>query len=657
MKRFILLLLMAVVSFIVNAQVVVSNVATNNSGTYVNTTDDFITFYMHLNLTNTDWASPFTFNVTATQNGSPVTVSLSNGSAATDLRYTTQDQQFRLPAGTAGKGNITLTVTPNWNSALSGTAHITDPGIFVLSSCATGPQTISYTYTSPYNLTAANNWQAYIPKFDASNGRTLTGVSIKTLSYGNTILIAEATGSSGSTITDQVNFKPLYKYNGTTIGTPPTYLMWETNGFANYDETIVGTGSAIVVPAQGSWPGDVNGSTLSAMPWSRDLRFAMIDPRNDPKWVTNATADATTDDDMFFSPFWTEKTISSTYNYSTLADLANFTGTGNIPITYSATMPSTLSAGGNTLQELQSQTQFTITVTYTYTNASCYSVSGTVYNDVNGLTGGIKDQSGLSGVSGLYAVLVDKDGIVVGTSPVSTTDGTYIISGAVDGQTYTVLITTNSATVGATAPNVQLPSGWESTGEFNGSGTGNDGTADGKSAPFTISGGNATLIDFGIKNPSAMPVTFATIEAKIANGMLMLYWTSLMEKDNDHYEIEVSKNGMNFTKIGEVLSKAANGNSDQAISYDFSKELSNAVGFLGISVFSLGIILVLNNRRRRILYSMIIVLGLILFSISCTKQNQELANNNGEKLFVRIVQVDKDGAKKYSKIVKAVKED
>lgn len=46
------------------------------------------------------------------------------------------------------------------------------------------------------------------------------------------------------------------------------------------------------------------------MPWTSNSVYAGIDPRTDPRWVTNITGNSTFDDDFYFSPFY------NTYNYN-----------------------------------------------------------------------------------------------------------------------------------------------------------------------------------------------------------------------------------------------------------------------------------------------------------------------------------------------------
>ena len=133
-------------------------------------------------------------------------------------------------------------------------------------------------------------------------------------------------------------------------------------------------------------------------------------------------------------------------------------------------------------------------------------VSGNVFNDPNG--GNVNNSTGSANVvpSGIYANLRDGNGNVVAVATVNT-DGTYSFSSVFEGN-YTVSLSTVSGTQGAAAPAVSIPSGWVSTGEFNGTpDTGNDGTINATSAPFTVATTAVTNINFGIEQPPT-PGTF-----------------------------------------------------------------------------------------------------------------------------------------------------
>ncbi|MBX2921479.1 MAG: zinc-dependent metalloprotease [Chitinophagaceae bacterium] len=63
-----------------------------------------------------------------------------------------------------------------------------------------------------------------------------------------------------------------------------------------------------------------------------------------------------------------------------------------------------------------------------------------------------------------------------------------------------------------------------------------------------------------------LPVTWLDFKAVVKNGDVLLNWSTAMEMNNSHYEIEVSKNGIDFGWLASVPSK---GNSDAATGYEY----------------------------------------------------------------------------------------
>jgi hypothetical protein len=119
----------------------------------------------------------------------------------------------------------------------------------------------------------------------------------------------------------------------------------------------------------------------------------------------------------------------------------------------------------------------------------------------------------------------------------------------------------------------------------------------------------------------------------------------------DHFEIEASKDGKNFVKIGELKTKADGGNSTAEINYSFSKEVAGVSGLLGISFFALAI----GFMKRKKLSYLFIACGLFLLfaGAACNKKENPLQTEKDGKIFIRIKQIDTDGNYQYSKIVQA----
>lgn len=150
------------------------------------------------------------------------------------------------------------------------------------------------------------------------------------------------------------------------------------------------------------------------------------------------------------------------------------------------TDPLTSPTGGSTDGEVED-----------YALRASISIAGNVFDDGDGLTNNIVDGTGTNLTGVLYVNLVDNTGVVVATAAVLS-DGTYEFAGALSGN-YTLQISTNQGVTGSPAPTITLPTGWVSTGENEGAGTGNDGTVN-TILPITITAGvQITDANFGIE--------------------------------------------------------------------------------------------------------------------------------------------------------------
>ena len=168
----------------------------------------------------------------------------------------------------------------------------------------------------------------------------------------------------------------------------------------------------------------------------------------------------------------------------------SLTGSGNVIISFAAR------------DEADVESANTGTATITFTT----SITGSVFNDVNGLTDNTVNGP-VTNAGGLNVVLVNASGSTVIATTTVGVGGTYIFTGISNG-TYSVRITTNTATVGSAPPAVALPAGWVNTGENIGITAGSDGTVDGIISLGTISA-NTVNVNFGIEErPTAGSGTF-----------------------------------------------------------------------------------------------------------------------------------------------------
>jgi len=134
-------------------------------------------------------------------------------------------------------------------------------------------------------------------------------------------------------------------------------------------------------------------------------------------------------------------------------------------------------------------------------------ISGTLYNDANGLTDNLVNGTAIGAVSGtaVYAYLVDTSGKVVNRATINQTNGTYSFTGADVVSNYTVMLSASNVGIGNVCPaaSTSLNTNWINTGDAYGvnnmSGNGvKNGTAN-CHISVTTSTSNITGVNFGIE--------------------------------------------------------------------------------------------------------------------------------------------------------------
>lgn len=152
-----------------------------------------------------------------------------------------------------------------------------------------------------------------------------------------------------------------------------------------------------------------------------------------------------------------------------------------------------------------------------------------------------------------------------------------------------------------------------------------------------------------IEGDVALWVSFGKISAYTKGNNLHVNWTTEKEVNNDHFEIEASADGEQFTVIGKVLSKAENGSSDLTLNYEWAGNTGMSVSILPYFAFVL--LLLLFARRKKMVFLTSVAISFIAFSqTGCTKDKEQITD--AENYYIRIAQIDKDGTKTYSKIVR-----
>ncbi|HYG38772.1 MAG TPA: T9SS type A sorting domain-containing protein [Cytophagales bacterium] len=106
---------------------------------------------------------------------------------------------------------------------------------------------------------------------------------------------------------------------------------------------------------------------------------------------------------------------------------------------------------------------------------------------------------------------------------------------------------------------------WEALGEHNNDWNSGEGTA----LITLIRKGLTSFSDVGggISANGSLPVEFVNFEGKFEDKAVKLNWTTASETNNDHFEVERSTDGIEFTSIGNV---AGSGNSDSRKDYEFT---------------------------------------------------------------------------------------
>jgi len=327
-----------------------------------------------------------------------------------------------------------------------------------------------------------------------------------------------------------------------------------------------------------------------------------------------------------------------------------FTGAGTLRVNY------TVSAGSCG----------TTTIVKVFAVGDCgakVTIPGNIWNDANGnaiVNGG---EAGMA--NGLWANLTDPNGNVIASVRVNT-NGTYNFqvgtSSLAASGNYSVVLTNTAKQAGDPLAIADTPTaGYGYTGVNRGGSTGVDNTnRTGKlniGNLSTVAGGTTTNpVNFGLSNdPLVLPVQFADLSAVVRAGVLFVNWSTASEKNNKSFEVEASADGVHFTAIGQVSSKAANGNSDSTLSYEFSADLAGVAmatsGFM-VALLALGALTMGLQRKRKLLLAGLMLTGLFVGAIGCQKKGSEVPD--GKNPYIRIAQIDQDGGKSYSKIVKVV---
>jgi hypothetical protein len=111
--------------------------------------------------------------------------------------------------------------------------------------------------------------------------------------------------------------------------------------------------------------------------------------------------------------------------------------------------------------------------------------------------------------------------------------------------------------------------------------------------------------------------------------------------------------------MDKIPSLAANGISATPLSYIFQRDLKKDAGAMnGIFAVFIALLILLRIKKNKIIRASG-VMGLVVMMIvlACNKKEMPAMKTTDEgKLFIRIVQVDKNGAKNVSKVIQVTQE-
>lgn len=98
-------------------------------------------------------------------------------------------------------------------------------------------------------------------------------------------------------------------------------------------------------------------------------------------------------------------------------------------------------------------------------------------------------------------------------------------------------------------------------------------TASSPAHTFTISAGAGLagscgmIIDNIVAVSAVLPMELTTFTCQVKDKLVQLNWSTAMERNNDHFEIEKSTDGTNFITVSSTGSKSKNGQSQSKLDY------------------------------------------------------------------------------------------
>ncbi|GEM_PF-6364126 len=151
--------------------------------------------------------------------------------------------------------------------------------------------------------------------------------------------------------------------------------------------------------------------------------------------------------------------------------------------------------------------------------------------------------------------------------------------------------------------------------------------------------------------PAVLPVLFGNISARSKNGQLQVNWLTHSEINNNYFEVQASRDGANWHTIQTIKSQSSHGNSNEVLEYNLAIPIASVtisgLWLLGIAGFAA------RPGRRLLLMGAVVLIGMQIFS--CSRQEIFKSIEDG-KLYIRIIQIDKDGKEQTSKVIRVIAE-
>ncbi|MFN7280809.1 MAG: beta strand repeat-containing protein, partial [bacterium] len=444
-------------------------------------------------------------------------------------------------------GNVPTTGTGTW-SVVSGTATITTPSSAtsgVTGVPAGGSATLRWTITngscpaSTDDVVLTNDAhptaaEAGLAQEQCNNGNfTLTGNTPTTGTGVWSLVSGTATITTPSSATSGVT--------GVIAGTPATLRWTITNGTCTSTDDMVLTNHALPTTAaagadqakcnDGSFTLAGNTVTTGTGVWTLVSGTATITTPSSAtstvtgipvgtsatlRWTTTNGTCTSTDDVVLTNNSLPTVTITPSAPSIVYSTSVSLTASGASTYTWTPSTGLSATTGATVTATLTTTTTYTVTgtdangcqntQTVTVTVGAAPTISGSIFDDADGLTDGQVDGTGTN-AGGLYVNLVSAAGNVLSSKAVNA-DGSYtfnVTDGVAVNTNFSIILTTSAQTVGNALSTASLVSGWVSMGEDCCDGTGSDGTPDSKLSvsETTTSQNNA---NFGVnRTPTATP--------------------------------------------------------------------------------------------------------------------------------------------------------